>query len=73
MKHIRTFSLLLALISSLLFSSCLTQRTVTQGGRTVKQDYVIKRPLKDALDNSAERQIGVCDLIESVQSGGAHE
>lgn len=52
MKHIRTFSLLLPLISSLLFSSCLTQRTVTQGGRTVKQDYVIKRPLKDALDNS---------------------
>jgi hypothetical protein len=52
MKTISTFSLLLALVSSLLFSSCLTQRTVTQGGRTVSQDYVIKRPIKDALDNS---------------------
>jgi hypothetical protein len=34
-----------ALIIALLCSSCLTQRTVSQGGRTVKQSYVMKNPL----------------------------
>lgn len=34
-----------ALMSALLCSSCLTQRTVSQGGRTVKQGYVIKNPV----------------------------
>jgi predicted small secreted protein len=52
MKRFPILSLLLVVLSSSLLSSCLTQRTVTQGGRTVKQDYVIKRPLKEVLDNS---------------------
>jgi hypothetical protein len=33
-------------------TGCLTQRTITEGGQTVKQEYVIKRPLKEAVQNS---------------------
>lgn len=33
-------------------TGCLTRRTVTQGGRTVKHQYVIKRPLRDVFRNS---------------------
>ena len=33
-------------------TSCLTQRTVKEGGQTVSQEYVIKRPIKDAIENS---------------------
>jgi outer membrane protein assembly factor BamE (lipoprotein component of BamABCDE complex) len=40
------------ILLTLLTSGCLTQRTVSQGGHTVSQEYVIKRPLKEALDNS---------------------
>lgn len=42
------------LLSSLplLISSCLTRRTVTQGGNTVESNYVFKRPLKEAIQNS---------------------
>lgn len=35
-----------------LLAGCLTQRTVTEGGQTVSQKYVIKRPLKEAIENS---------------------
>lgn len=41
-----------ALIISQFLSGCLTQRTVTEGGQTVSQQYVIKRPIKDAIENS---------------------
>jgi len=40
----------LVLVSTL--AGCLTRRTVTQGGQTVSQEYVIKRPLKEAIRNS---------------------
>lgn len=33
-------------------SSCITRRTVSEGGQTVSQSYVIKRPIKDAIENS---------------------
>lgn len=33
-------------------SGCLTKRTVTEGGRTVSEGYAIKRPLKEAVENS---------------------
>jgi len=33
-------------------SGCITERTVTQGGQTVEQGLVVKRPLKEALENS---------------------
>jgi hypothetical protein len=43
---------LLAAVLVFPFSGCLTKRTVTEGGHTVSEDYVIKRPLKDAVENS---------------------
>ena len=43
---------LLAALLVLPLTGCLTQRTVTEGGHTVKQEYVIKRPLKEAVQNS---------------------
>lgn len=43
---------LLAAVLVVPFSGCVTQRTVTEGGRTVKQGYVVKRPLKEAVQNS---------------------
>ena len=32
-------------------SSCLTQRTVSQGGQVQSEQYIIKRPVKDLLQN----------------------
>ena len=43
---------LLAAVLTAPLTGCLTQRTVTEGGTTVKQGYVIKRPLKEAIENS---------------------
>ena len=38
---------------ALLLTSCLTQRTVTDGSGTVKeQDIIIKRPIKELMNNS---------------------
>ena len=38
---------------ALLLTSCLTQRTVTDGsGTTVEQDIIVKRPIKDLMNNS---------------------
>jgi len=33
-------------------NSCVARRTVTQNGRTVEQHTVIKRPVRDAIQNS---------------------
>lgn len=44
-----------AIAAALLLTSlpgCLTKRTVTEGGRTVSEGYAIKRPLKEAVENS---------------------
>jgi starvation-inducible outer membrane lipoprotein len=43
---------LLAVTFAFTLSGCLTQRTVSEGGHTVSQEYVIKRPLKEAVRNS---------------------
>jgi hypothetical protein len=47
-----TLKCLLAAALALPLSGCLTQRTVSEGGHTVSQEYVIKRPLKEAVQNS---------------------
>lgn len=49
-RSLPKFLLLLALILPL--SSCVTERKVTRGGQTVEQGLVIKRPLKEAVENS---------------------
>jgi hypothetical protein len=55
-KLIRMFRIVLKCLMAaavvVSMSGCLTQRTVTEGGRKVSQEYVIKRPLKEAVQNS---------------------
>lgn len=43
---------LLAASLVVLSSGCLTQQTVTSNGEVISQDYVIKRPLKDVIENT---------------------
>lgn len=43
--------LLFAAVAALM-SGCLMRRTVTSNGETIEDKYVIKRPIKEALDNS---------------------
>ena len=43
---------LLACSVAIMTSGCLTQETVTSNGEVISQDYVIKRPLKEAIENS---------------------
>ncbi|MEM1083632.1 MAG: hypothetical protein AAGI48_05880 [Verrucomicrobiota bacterium] len=50
MKSIVRLSLVTILAASL--TGCLTRRTVTVGGETVESGYVVKRPIKEAIDNS---------------------
>jgi hypothetical protein len=52
MKSGLVMKILLAALLVLPLTGCLTQRTVSEGGHTVKQEYVIKRPLKEAVQNS---------------------
>jgi hypothetical protein len=42
----------MAVILAATLTGCLTKRTVTQGGQTVSEEYVFKRPLKEAIGNS---------------------
>lgn len=49
-RSLPKFLLLLALVLPL--SACVTERKVTRGGQTVEQGLVIKRPLKEAVENS---------------------
>jgi hypothetical protein len=48
MHHLAKITAVAIIFSSL--TGCLTQRTVTQNGRTVSQEYKIKRPIKEALE-----------------------
>jgi hypothetical protein len=43
---------LLVAALTLPMSGCLTQRTVSEGGQTVSEEYIIKRPIKEAIKNS---------------------
>jgi hypothetical protein len=45
-RSLAVFALLFSL------SSCVTKRTVTQGGQTVESGYVVKRPIKEAVQNT---------------------
>jgi hypothetical protein len=50
LHHLARSLILLAIILPL--GSCVTQRTVTRNGQTVEQGIVVKRPLKEAVENS---------------------
>ena len=41
-----------ALVATLVLNGCLMRQTVTSGGEVVKDGYVVKRPLKDALQSA---------------------
>ncbi len=41
-----------AAVMTLLSSSCLVRQTVTENGSVVKDNYKIKRPVKDVIENS---------------------
>lgn len=45
---------LVSLVLALGSSSCLTQRTVTQNGHVVSQDFVVDRPIRDAIRESRD-------------------
>jgi hypothetical protein len=46
------FISLIAATMAMVFSGCLVRREVTSGGRTIQDNYVVKRPLKEAIENS---------------------
>ena len=48
----RTGKFLLALAAIFSFSACVTERTVTRNGQPVQQGLVVKRPIKEAVENS---------------------
>ncbi len=53
MNVLHRFARSLFLIAIILpLGSCVTQRTVTRNGQTVEQGLVVKRPLKEAVENS---------------------
>ncbi len=35
-----------------LLPSCLMRQTVTENGQVISSDYVVKRPLKDVIENT---------------------
>jgi hypothetical protein len=49
--NVRWMNRSLAVVAVLSLSGCLTKRTVTEGERTVEQNYVIKRPITNAIKN----------------------
>jgi hypothetical protein len=49
-RHLAKCLLLLGVVLPL--SACVTERKVTRGGQTVEQGLVVKRPLKEAVENS---------------------
>ena len=55
MNFIRLTALsIAALVAALSTSGCLTQRTVTQNGHVVSQDYIVERPIRDAIRESKD-------------------
>lgn len=52
MKFGLILKVLPAVVLTVTLSSCLTQRTVSSGGHIIKQDIVVTRPLKNAIENT---------------------
>ena len=48
LSFIRLFSAVMALLST----GCLVREKVTVNGEVMEEGYKVKRPLKDAIDNS---------------------
>jgi outer membrane biogenesis lipoprotein LolB len=52
MSHHLIAKCLLAAVAVALLSGCLMRQTVTSNGDVVQDNYVVKRPLKDAIERS---------------------
>ena len=52
MNFLKPVFLILALVPLLSLSSCLTKRTVIENGRVVEEKNVIRRPVKEMIDNT---------------------
>lgn len=48
---IRSSAMALLILS---LGSCVTKRTVTQGGETIESGYVVKRPIKEAFQKGRD-------------------
>lgn len=46
---LRFFAITICIFS---LNACLTKRTVTVGGQTVEDGYVVKRPIKNVIENT---------------------
>ena len=45
-------TLVSCLLATVLLPSCLMRQTVTENGEVISSDYVVKRPIKDVIQNS---------------------
>lgn len=52
MKSVSLTVCLFAAVAVALLPSCLMRQTVTENGEVISSDYVVKRPLKDVIENS---------------------
>ncbi len=52
MKSTIVISCLLAVLATALLPSCVMRQTVTENGEVISSDYVVKRPIKDLIDNT---------------------
>lgn len=43
---------LIAAVATAILPSCLMRQTVTENGEVISSDYVVKRPIKDVIENS---------------------
>ena len=54
MKNRLSFCLSILCVLSLLCSTgCVMKRTVTDGGSVVSEKYIVKRPIKDAIEGNS--------------------
>ena len=48
----KTLAITIFLLLPCTVSSCITKRTISEGGNVQSEQYVIKRPVKNLLENS---------------------
>jgi len=51
-KRVAIWLPITAVAAALLLSGCLMRQTVTENGEVVEENYIVKRPLKDAVERS---------------------
>ena len=54
MKFATALKILLVVTITAVSSGCLVEQTVTRNGEVEQEGYVIKRPIKEAIENTKE-------------------